>query len=134
MKSDHQCCFPYCRGVSALFRSSYELPFYFQKSPKHPNAIYFCQVCSNHIDSIAISYKHMNNKRHKKEKKMKQRVGQRSLVIVQLVRFVAITFDFSFFEWTIDSVNWSEMKLSFCFLSDNLSRPRLRGSMKISLP
>ncbi|XP_013887771.1 terminal uridylyltransferase 4 [Austrofundulus limnaeus] len=43
-----------------------------KKSPEFPNYQYFCKLCSVHIDNIQGGYKHIKEKRHKKNLMEKQ--------------------------------------------------------------
>lgn len=37
-----------------------------QQSPEYPNYHYLCKLCSVHIENIQGAYKHIKEKRHKK--------------------------------------------------------------------
>lgn len=39
---------------------------FFQPSPEYPNYHYLCKVCSVHIENVHGAYKHIKEKRHKK--------------------------------------------------------------------
>uniref|UniRef100_A0A1A8IMN1 polynucleotide adenylyltransferase n=1 Tax=Nothobranchius kuhntae TaxID=321403 RepID=A0A1A8IMN1_NOTKU len=43
-----------------------------KQSPEYPNYLYFCKLCSVHIDNFQGAYKHIKEKRHKKNLVEKQ--------------------------------------------------------------